>query len=122
MCFALPLAGKRFIIVLNFNQLLYSDRSIYWTCWRGSQGRLFNDLKNVIKETLVFLNGQLQSSQGLDDFVMKFAAILSNHLRAIDILGSIFAYLVSLVGKKQQQFFLKSHALIIAQLSSPPHS
>ncbi|CAG8538618.1 411_t:CDS:2 [Paraglomus occultum] len=68
-------------------------RSIYWTCWRGLQGRLFEDLKNVIRETLEFLNGQLQSCQDLDDFIMKFAAILSNHLRAIDVLGSIFAYL-----------------------------
>src|SRR6185437_13783065 len=99
--FALPLVYTRFIIVLNFNQLFYYCRNIYWTCWRGSQGRLFGYLKNVIKETLVSLNGQLQSSQNLDEFVMKFAAILSNHLRAIDVLGSVFAYLVSFVGKKK---------------------
>ncbi|CAJ0627428.1 4467_t:CDS:2 [Entrophospora sp. SA101] len=71
-------------------------RSIYWICWQGFQKRLYKDLKSVIEDTLEFLNNQLIGYKQLDDkWFQKFAEISINYARAVEILSSMFSYLVS---------------------------
>lgn len=75
--------------------MLLINRNIYWICWQGFKKRLYQDLKLIIEETLEFINSQLENYKQLDEWFQKFAEISINHARAVEILSSVFNYLVS---------------------------
>ncbi|RHZ68891.1 hypothetical protein Glove_292g21 [Diversispora epigaea] len=68
-------------------------RSIYWMCWQGFQKRLYSDINLLIEETLNILGNQLENNQQIESWIENFRQICVNHAKAIDVLGSVFAYL-----------------------------
>jgi len=62
-------------------------------CWQGFQKKLYADLLGVISQVLTELNDELENISHPEEWLSKFTDITKNHLRAADILSSIFAYM-----------------------------
>ncbi|KAJ3300765.1 CDK2-associated and cullin domain-containing protein 1 [Borealophlyctis nickersoniae] len=68
-------------------------RIIYQICWLGFRERLYQELVRFFETTLDEQDAQLKSIADPAVWLQSFGTLCVNHLRAVDIIGDLFAYL-----------------------------